>query len=72
MTAMLRTGVGLGAAFSLGVPAIDVARRPHPVFARVSGYARWSETDPYYPPFEITLAEIGLIAAYVDTLRSPE
>jgi hypothetical protein len=71
MTAMLRTGVGLGAAFSPGVPAVDVVRRPHPVFARVLGYARWSETVPYYSAFEITLAEIGLIAAYVDTLRSP-
>ena len=50
---------------------VDVVRRPHPVFARVLGYARWSETVPYYSAFEITLAEIGLIAAYVDTLRSP-
>ena len=48
------------------------SRRPHPVFARVPGYARWSESDPYYPPFEITLKEIDLIVAYVETLRSPE
>ena len=48
------------------------ARRPHPVFARVPGYARWSESDPYYPPFEITLKEIDLIVDYVETLRSPE
>tara|TARA_B100000686_G_scaffold305654_1_gene344320 strand:- start:6069 stop:6455 length:387 start_codon:yes stop_codon:yes gene_type:complete len=128
MSALFRTAVGLGTAFCLGAPVVDVARasneaeqgfelarelcsrcyvigdhnrmggignspsfpwmvksddwrerfttfysrRPHPVFARVPGYARWSETDPYYPPFEITLAEIDLIAAYVDTLRSPE
>ncbi|HCX88110.1 MAG TPA: hypothetical protein DG761_08795 [Gammaproteobacteria bacterium] len=47
------------------------SRRPHPVFARVSGYPLWSNVDPYYPPFEITLDEIDLIAAYVETLREP-
>jgi len=31
-----------------------------------------SESDPYYPPFEITLKEIDLIVDYVETLRSPE
>ena len=48
------------------------SRRPHPVFARVPGYARWSESDPYYPPFEIALKKIDLIVDYVETLRSPE
>ena len=48
------------------------SRRPHPVFARVPGYARWSESDPYYPSFEITLKEIDLIVDYVETLRNPE
>jgi len=48
------------------------ARRPHPVFARVPGYALWSNADPYYPPFEITLDEIDLIVSYVETLREPQ
>ena len=48
------------------------ARRPHPVFARVPGYALWSNADPYYPPFEITLDEIDLIVSYVATLREPQ
>ena len=36
------------------------ARRPHPVFTRVPGYALWSDVPPYYPPFEITRDEIDL------------
>jgi len=48
------------------------SRRPHPVFVRVPGYARWSKSDPYYPPFEITLQEIDLLVDYVETLRSAE
>ena len=48
------------------------ARRPHPVFARVPGYALWSNADPYYPPFEITLEEIDLIVSYAETLREPQ
>jgi len=48
------------------------SRRPHLVFARVPGYARWSESDPYYPPFEIALKELDLIVDYVENLRSPE
>jgi len=47
------------------------SRRPHPVFTRVPGYALWSNVEPYYPPFEITLAEIDHIVAYVETLREP-
>ncbi|MGA0344116.1 MAG: hypothetical protein ACO3RT_06635 [Arenicellales bacterium] len=43
-------------------------RRPHPVFARVPGYPLWSESDPYYPPFEITIDEIEAIAAYAESL----
>lgn len=43
-------------------------RRPHPVFARVPGYPLWSESDPYYPPFEITIEEINAIAEYAGSL----
>ena len=59
MSALLRTAVGLGSAFLLGAPAVDVVRGS-------------DEADPYYPPFEITLAEIDLIVPYVNTLGSPE
>ena len=48
------------------------ARRPHPVFVRVAGYEKWSEADPYYPPFTITVDEISLISAYAETLRLSE
>lgn len=47
-------------------------RRPHPVFARVAGYPLWSESDPYYPPFEITIEEIEAIAAYAGSLRDAQ
>ena len=48
------------------------SRRPHPVFTRVPGYALWSDVEPYYPPFQITLDEIDLIVAYVETLRDTQ
>lgn len=44
-------------------------RRPHPVFARVPGYPLWSDSDPYYPPFEVTLEEIEAITEYAGTLQ---
>ncbi len=44
-------------------------RRPHPVFARVPGYPLWSNSDPYYPPFEVTLEEIEAITEYAGTLQ---
>ena len=47
-------------------------RRPHPVFARVPGYPLWSNSDPYYPPFEVTLEEIEAITEYAGTLQVTE
>jgi len=46
------------------------SRRPHPVFVRVPGYPRWSDTDPYYPPFEITPEKIKFIILYANTLKN--
>ena len=46
------------------------ARRPHPVFARVPGYPKWSDSDSYYPEFEITQEQIEDIVAYVATLAT--
>jgi len=34
------------------------------VFVRVQGYKKWSESNPYYPPFELTLMEIERIVTY--------
>jgi mono/diheme cytochrome c family protein len=45
-------------------------RRPHPVFVRVPGVARWSRALPYATPFEVTLEQIDDIIAYVRTLKS--
>jgi len=47
-------------------------RRPHPVFVRVPGYARWSNVEPYYPPFEILLSEIELITEYAGSLQQAD
>ena len=44
-------------------------RRPHPVFARVPGYPLWSDSDPYYHPFEVTREEIEAITEYAGTLQ---
>lgn len=48
------------------------ARRPHPVFVRVPGYARWSNVEPYYPPFEILPSEIDLITEYASSLQATD
>lgn len=45
------------------------ARRPHPNFTRVPGYAKWSDGPPYVPEFTITHDEIDAIVRYVQTLR---
>ena len=71
-------GIGNSPSFTWMVKSSDwrerfltfYARRPHPVFTRVPGYALWSDATPYYPPFEITRDEIDLIVAYVETLRT--
>ncbi|MED5408688.1 MAG: hypothetical protein VYD25_13145 [Pseudomonadota bacterium] len=41
------------------------------VFVRMAGYDKWSEADPYYPPFTITVEEIKLISIYAATLVLP-
>ena len=46
-------------------------RRPHPVFVRVPGYARWSDAVPYYPEFNVSLEEISALVAYAESLRIP-
>ncbi len=73
-------GIGNSPSFTWMVKSSDwrerfltfYSRRPHPVFTRVPGYALWSDVPPYYPPFEITLDEIDLIVAYVETLRNSQ
>lgn len=45
-------------------------RRPHPVFVRVPGVARWTNLPPYATPFEVTLDQIEDIVAFVRTLKS--
>ena len=73
-------GIGNSPSFTWMVKSSDwrerfltfYSRRPHPVFTRVPGYALWSDAPPYYPPFEITLDEIDLIVAYVETLRNSQ
>ena len=71
-------GIGNSPSFTWMVKSVDwrerfqtfYARRPHPVFVRVPGYARWSNVEPYYPPFEILLSEIDLITEYAGSLQT--
>ncbi len=73
-------GIGNSPSFAWMVKSVDwrerfqtfYARRPHPVFVRVSGYARWSNVEPYYPPFEILLSEIDLITEYAGSLETTD
>ncbi len=46
------------------------SRPPHPVFARVRGYPRWSTAPSPLPEFSITAKEIEDILAFVRTLAS--
>ena len=73
-------GIGNSHSFASMVKSVDwrerfqtfYARRPHPVFVRVPGYARWSNVEPYYPPFEILLSEIDLITEYAGSLQTTD
>jgi mono/diheme cytochrome c family protein len=73
-------GIGNSPSFAWMVKSADwrerfqtfYARRPHPVFVRVPGYARWSNVEPYYPPFEILLSEIDLITEYAGSLQTTD
>jgi len=73
-------GIGNSPSFAWMVKSADwrerfqtfYARRPHPVFVRVPGYARWSNVEPYYPPFEILLDEIDLITEYAGSLQTAD
>ena len=73
-------GIGNSPSFAWMVKSVDwrerfqtfYARRPHPVFVRVPGYARWSNVEPYYPPFEILLSEIDLITEYAGSLQTTD
>ena len=47
-------------------------RRPHPVFVRVPGVARWSDTPPYAKPFTVTPEQIEHVIAYVLTLKGKQ
>jgi mono/diheme cytochrome c family protein len=44
-------------------------RRPHPVFVRVPGVARWTELPSHVKEFEVTPANLDDIVAFVETLR---
>lgn len=44
-------------------------RRPHPVHVRVKGYAPLTKLPPNATPFEIELADIESLLAYVRTLK---
>ncbi len=44
-------------------------RRPHPVFVRVPDVARWTELPSHVMEFEVTLANIEDIVAFVETLK---
>ena len=44
-------------------------RRPHPVFVRVPGVARWTELPSHVTEFTVTPANIDDIIAFVETLR---
>jgi len=71
-------GIGNSPSFSWMVKSADwrerfqtfYTRRPHPVFVRVPGYARWSNVESYYPPFKILLSEIDLITEYAGSLQT--
>ncbi len=71
-------GIGNSPSFSWMVKSVDwrerfqtfYTRRPHPVFVRVPGYARWSNVESYYPPFKILLSEIDLITEYAGSLQT--
>jgi mono/diheme cytochrome c family protein len=43
-------------------------RRPHPVFVRVPGVARWTKLPSHVKEFTVTPANIGDILAFVETL----
>ncbi|MEE8505617.1 MAG: c-type cytochrome [Kiloniellales bacterium] len=45
-------------------------RRPHPVFVRMPDVARWTTLPSHVKEFEVTLANIDDIVAFVETLRS--
>ncbi len=45
-------------------------RRPHPVFVRVPGVARWTKLPPYATPFKVTPEQIEDIIVFVRTLKS--
>lgn len=45
------------------------ARRPHPTFARVPGYPKWSNAPASVREFTITVDEIEDILSYVETLK---
>ena len=47
-------------------------RRPHPVFVRVPGVARWSDTPPYATPFTVTPQQIEHVIAYVLSLKGKQ
>ncbi len=44
-------------------------RRPHPVFVRVPDVARWTNLPSHVKEFEVTLANIDDIIAFVKTLQ---
>ncbi len=44
-------------------------RRPHPVFVRVPDVARWTKLPSHVKEFEVTLANIDDIIAFVKTLQ---
>ena len=47
-------------------------RHPHPVFVRVAGYPRWSDSPASVPEFEITSEQIEDILAFVRGFESEE
>ena len=47
-------------------------RRPHPVFVRVPGVARWTKLPSHVQEFEVTPANIDDIIAFARTLRPPK
>ncbi len=44
-------------------------RRPHPVFVRVPGVARWTKLPSHVKEFTVTAANIDDIIAFVETFR---
>jgi len=47
-------------------------RRPHPVFVRVPGVARWSAAPAYASEFTMTTDDIKKVAAYIKTLKDKQ